>query len=471
MSERDQDLVSMYFRDQRAEAEKVAETVLESAVYKGIEQGRKRQVRNRKIYIFAAVAAAFLLLFVTVTAVESMDQRAELAKLQPKDWKELEVFRSVVENNITLKTALDAGYVHHFENAVAESNGYRLTINGAVADRKGLLLLYTFENETGQKVLLDGVQLKDKTGGNLKYGLYSSYSPGDSEYTAIKRNWFEIRWGDDVSKELEEQITVELIVTEDTPEAMLSSSTKYRTSLQVPITLDESALRTAGEEIIVDKKIIVAGQSVIVKKVFIAPTGTYINIQNDPANTLNIFNLIEPKVTQGEGEHSIELGSTLSFGNLNNETTLLFDHNNMDMEGPIELSVKGIHALEKSMLKLIIDTEKMEILQGPDNNIVVTREPDMSSMQFILKYSRKKLSKNINYVEFMNSVSLGNTFTDGAGNSYDLDMSGGEMRTDSEGFSNMYYFDVGTEKLTQPLTFNLQSYPNPILDAQSLQIR
>ncbi|WP_410511642.1 DUF4179 domain-containing protein [Paenibacillus sp. BR2-3] len=469
MAEREEELLKGYFLDLKVKEEDTPDALIETSIIRGIERGKQRRKRIRITYGFAAVMAVILLFFVTVASLEAWDHRVEIAKQMPKDWKELEVFRPLAENNITLKTALDAGYVQHFEDAVAESNGYKLTINGAVVDRKGLLLLYTFENNTGKKVKLDGLRLKSRSGSDLNYGLYSSFFSGESDNTKIKRDLLDVRWAD--VKDLEDQLTAELIITENTPEAMLSSSTKYRTSLKVPIKLDKLALQTAGEEFNLNKRIVIADQSVIIKNVSIAPTGIYVNIQSDPANTMNIFSLIAPKLIQGDGEQTVELGNSLAYGDMNNGLTLVFGHNNMVSDGSIDLTLKGIHALEKSKLELIVDLDSLEILRSPDNNLKVTREAaGASAGQFILNYTVKNSGKS--YEETMSSISINNKFTDGEGIQHELSPGNSMTQSSSpDGYSSSNNYDVGVTKLPQPLTFHLERYPNPILESHFMKIR
>jgi len=475
MADREEKRVEEYFCELKETADKVSDTIMESAVLRGIEQGKRGQVRRRRVYIFAAAMAVILMLFAVLSTFETLDQRAKLARQQPKSWYELEVFRPLAEGNITLKSALDAGYVQHFENAVAESGGYKLTVNGVVADKYGLLLLYTFENTTGEKIGYGSMQLKDADGSSLEYGVYSSSFGGEPENPAVEREMLEVRWQH--AGKMKGQLTAELSFTKSPADNAKESrageaspeNSKDLVVLKVPLTLDEEVINNAGEVIHLNQSITVSGQSIMIKSAVVAPTGLYVNIQDDPANTMEIFNIIEPKVIQGEGEQVIELGRSLTYGDMNGQT-MLFGYNNMNPDGPLELSVQGIHALDKSQLDLIVDTEKLKILQAPDDRLSVTRvDKAASSGQFALNYFVKNSGQS--YEQTMSSVSLENTFTDGAGKVHDLPSNGSQSTSTADGYTSSAYYDLLSDDLPQPLTFKLNSYPQPILEEQSLKLR
>jgi len=470
MTDKVEERLGDYYHELESRAEETTDSLLESAVLRGMERGKLRYAHKRRTYIGVTAAALILLLYIAVSSLGSLNVLPKQAKQQPKSWNQLEVFRPDVEHNITLKSALDAGYVQYFEKAVAESDGYKISVNGAVVDRRGLILLYTFENKTGKKVKVDGMVLKDKSGKDLKYGMYSSFYGGDKFTSPVTHDFFEVMWAD--SKFLERQLTVDFTIVENTPEAMLSSSTKYRTLLSVPITLDDLAIRTAGEEVSLNKTLAIAGQSMVLKKAYIGPTGVYVNMQYSPSNTMNIYSLIGTKLIQGEGIQAIELGNSISYGDPN-DRTLVFANNNMDNDGTIKLTIKGIHALDKSKQKLVLDTDKMKIMQAPDQNLKwASVKKDHPAGEIALKYTAKNRGEG--YEETMGSLGLDFTFTDGDGILHNL--STGDSHTlqqEQEGYSttSYYFYFIGTEKLPQPLTFKLISYPHPILEPHSFKIR
>ncbi|WP_379133382.1 DUF4179 domain-containing protein [Paenibacillus sp. sgz500958] len=476
MVERDEERVQEYFSRIRDESENTSDSVMESAVLRGIEQGKRRKIRRRRSSILVTAAAAILLVFAAVSTAETLEQRARLAAQQPKPWNELEVFRPLIKDNLTLKSALDAGYVQRFENAVAEKDGYKLTVNGAVADKYGMLLLYTFENTTGQKVAFGGMQIQDSDGSSLNYGLYTSSYTGDSQYTPVEHRMIEVRW--EHPGELQNRLMAELSFTKNPvsnpaiggPDE-LSKAPEDLLTLKVPIILDPVMLNNPGEEITLNQTIEIADQSIIVKKAIVAHTGTYITIQNAPDNSMEIFSLIDARVVEGGESRTYGFGSSLGFGVPDTGQTLVFDHDNMNKDDALALTLKGIHALDKSKLDVIVDTDKMKILQAPDGKLSVSKgeqydRPGEIAFNYTMNDPDNAFGINVG------SVSLDNTFTDGDGDRHEFKTSGSSQSTGGpEGYVSSSFYDKGSADLPQPLTFKLFSYPSPIMEEHTLKIR
>lgn len=82
------------------------------------------------------------------------------AQLPPKSWGQLEVFRPIIADNLTIKSALDAGMLKEVNVSSPEIDGIQWTVNGIMADRRGIVVLYTIQNNTDQKLQMIGLSLK-----------------------------------------------------------------------------------------------------------------------------------------------------------------------------------------------------------------------------------------------------------------------------------------------------------------------
>lgn len=82
------------------------------------------------------------------------DDKSRTCTITSKKLYQLEVFRPVIANNLTIKSALDAGMMKEVSISSSEVDGITWTVNGIIADRRGIAVLYTIQNNTDQKMRL-----------------------------------------------------------------------------------------------------------------------------------------------------------------------------------------------------------------------------------------------------------------------------------------------------------------------------
>lgn len=101
----------------------------------------------------------------------------------------------------------------------------------------------------------------------------------------------------------------------------------------------------------------VGGQRIHIEKAYIGPTGIYLNAVYDDQNAKRIFSVINPTIMSGKGEKETALSTNMTLNVNTPLQTMVFHNNNMDVKGPLKLTIKGIQAMDKSDLKLVVDTK------------------------------------------------------------------------------------------------------------------
>lgn len=159
MAKSEEKLLNEYFHKINVEAEEIPEVKLDAAIRKGMQLGNRKGLSFRKRYAVITLAVLAIALLIIVPWVNQMANPVR-AQLPPKSWGQLEVFRPTIANNLTITSALDAGMMKEVNISSTEVDGIKWTVNGIMADRRGIAVLYTIENNTDRKMQLFGLSLK-----------------------------------------------------------------------------------------------------------------------------------------------------------------------------------------------------------------------------------------------------------------------------------------------------------------------
>lgn len=476
MAEPEERLLEDYFRKMAAEAEEISDVKLDTAIRKGMQGGNRKRISLRRGYTVLLLAIVAIALFIIVPWANQFT-KPERAQLPPKSWGELEVFRPIVEDNITIRSALDAGFVQQVNITSSVVNGIQMTINGVIVDKRGVILLYTFENDTDQKVQNFGFTLKEAEDAQSIIGSgfsgISNYeeqggSPGQT------REFVYIPWSMYMDR-VPDQIVYSLSLA---PENLKVSSENIEESafkLSALIDLDEKAEYAQGKYVNLDESITIAGQIINLNNIYIGPTGIYMREVDDEFNTMEIFSLLKPKLMIGELGNQEELSLVNSYSRGYSLATSIYHNDNMRPDDPIQLEIEGITALDKSKLELVINTETRQILKAPNEYFTFSKRTDneeqgvFSLELFTPKNDEKSLTGSF--------FSIDENFVDNTGSGhwlervYDNDGNGYKERGDTKGSTTSAVFNVGKDKLPQPLTFKFTSYPNVVMESATLRIK
>ncbi|KGE16676.1 DUF4179 domain-containing protein [Paenibacillus wynnii] len=472
MAEPEENLLRDYFHNVTTKADELSDTKLDAVIHSGILRGSRRRFSLNRGFTAVLLTALAVALFVIVPWLQSSFE-PERAQLPPKSWGEFEVFRPIIKGNISLESALDAGIVQTIGVSSEEKNGYMLTLNGVLADKKSMIALYTFQNMTEKDVHLHGIYLDNaisKTRSNQSAfftGSEGIWKPG------VTRMLVQYMWGED-QKGLKEMVA-NMSVTPLLSEAMLSSSEKFRTELSIPFTLETDQVEANSRTVMVNRSLNIAGQEILVEQAYIAPTGIYVDIKlYKKGNTMQIYNLISPKINLGKGKNAKVLNVTEH--GLGSEE-FIFYNDNTNKDSRMTLEVEGMYALEKSKRDLVINTETSTIIKAPDKRLTISDEKtvEKDGVLALTLFTPKEESKDsLSY-----GLNISDNFVDGAGSGHFMVRPDrfthyetiGKHRQVEKGSTTTFFYNVGSEKLPQPLTFNLTFYSNSFKETDRLRIR
>lgn len=464
MAESEEKLLNEYFHKINVEAEEIPEVKLDAAVRMGMQQGNRKRFSFRKRYAVITLAVLAIALLIIVPWVNQMANPVR-AQLPPKSWGSLEIFRPTIANNLTITSALDAGMMKEVNISSAEVDGIKWTINGIMADRRGIAVLYTIENNTDRKMQLFGLSLKKTPESNIYRTGYSGFSTINAQEVGspgTTRMYEQIVW-DEYQDELEDPLNISLRLLPAPDDPALSSGELKSLNIQIP--MDTNKVYIQGKRVDLKDSLSIAGQQINMENIYIGPTGIYMRERYDQKNTMRIFNMLSPKLVIGKGEQQEEL-MWVSGSNI-------YHNDNMRPDDPIKFEIEGISALDQSKLELVINTETQQILKVPDSNLTISkRMEDEEQGILVLDYFIPKEDKESLYY-----FALSDYFEDSSGSGHMMetiknDYSGyKEFDESSKGTTLTYLFNVGKEKLPQPLTFWFNSYPNKIKEKASIRIK
>ncbi|WP_379141590.1 DUF4179 domain-containing protein [Paenibacillus sp. sgz500992] len=469
MAGSEENLLKEYFDGLSGQVEEISEIKLNAAIRSGMSGPRSYRISAGKRYSIgiAAVLAIVILFAFPWIGKQAEPQNAQSPLVSAQSSNAFEAYRKVASGNITVSSAIDAGLVQRISGASAQQNGYVLTVDGIAADRKGILILYSLQNNTSRKSQVNRLQLAGEGYSAVNYP--NGWSPKDVQ-PGITLGYEVLQWGGDF-RSLPDQITFELNLGEKTKTAT-SSGVKPLAQLSVPITLDHDKMAKTGELIHVDRTLTIAGQEVDVNEVYISTTGIYVEEEYNPQNSKQIFGLLNPRMLLGSEDQFMSLSSFRTLV-VEGKKSLVFANDNNSKQ-PLRLQIDGIHALAKDATELIIDTEKQQIIKAPDKNLKVSVNSTAEGSTMILEYYTP-----LPTTRFSDSIILllDDEFKDASGQVYSTIMSDISIPARKESSDKaalpptLYYYALGKAKLPQPLTFTLNGYPNPLKETVSLSIR
>ncbi len=245
MAETEEKLLSEYFQGITEVTEHTPDVKLDSAIRSGIRGGRQKRWGFSKGFTAVLLVVMAVVVFGCLTWVYGQ-VKPQQAVLTPKSWGALEVYREAIGDNLTVTSALDAGFVEQVNISSAEVGGFLLTINGVIADRRGVILLYTLENRTGQKFInlrfafkKNNSSLTTLTSDGFSFsGTNTNYRPEDAQLGAT-RDVMLIPW-EKLQETLPNQIyaTLTLMPTDDKQQPIQNSGGQvqlYRINVMIDL--------------------------------------------------------------------------------------------------------------------------------------------------------------------------------------------------------------------------------------------
>lgn len=460
-------LLKEYFDGLSRELEDTPQVKMNAAIRSGISgPARYRTSARKRFSVSVAVVLAAAALF-AVPWIGKQPERLEPQNLSAPSQMN-EAFTPYFEksiNDTTVSSAIEAGLIERVSGVTAEQNGFVLKVDGIAADRKGIMILYSLQNNTGQKARVDNLQLEGRGYSPVNYPYGFSLNIKDVP-TGTTYDYEILQWAGGFGS-LPDQITLELELGKNRP-VTEASGEKPLAALSVPITLDKGKMAKSGEVHTVNKTLTVGGQEILINEVYTAATGIYLQPSYSQQNSKQIFSMIYPRFLLG-GNGIFSSMSPVRTVVVEGKEILVFGNDSRSSQ-PLQFQLDGILALDKNALKLVIDTEQQQIIKAPDNYLTMSLYTAQRGTTMTLNHNTAPGKK-----KFYNALILDSEFTDSKGRihtSADLyDIPPYQASADQKSAPVLNYVGLGSNKYAQPLTFTITSYPAPINQKVSLQIR
>ncbi|MEC0372896.1 DUF4179 domain-containing protein [Paenibacillus chibensis] len=449
-------MLKQYYEPAAIAERRVSEQRLDAALRNGLIQGKKaRKQRQLSKVAFASAAAILLLAGAAVYAPDSLfGDRSGAGAVHTANSRIPAYVNQLAGDKGLLREALDQGK-YQSVGKTAAYEGYLVTVDGILTDRKHLVLFYTSKSEYGGRIIPDpdGTGLFDASYDKLKFKRFI-HEP--SKLNGIYDG-----------KEYHDILVYDLSGSEKLPDEFYfagkwynGESTGDRKFLEVKVPVDTNRLAELERRVNLDKTLDFEGQKLKVTSVVQVPQRLYVNVALDPSNTKQISALSDWSLyTKNDAKDQF-----LNLEDLNLEEGewgigyYAPDYVQGDL---LELHGNMVETKFEGSMKLVVDTKKKKIVSAPDGRIQL---PSVNEENGYLRITSafQRMDPLVNQ-----NMRVEHTFTDGKGMKHTLPDDGQSIhegwRSNGAMGRDEYYFDIENRSYPQPLTFELTEYPGEIL--------
>lgn len=441
-----------------------------AAIRRGIQRSKEARPRRKgMIYggIAAAVTAASMLLFVDAEPLQGVFGKSGTGQVAfPAQAPEWEPFLKLLNGSEMLSSAWERGLVEQADTAEIEENGMTLKVEGMIRDSRSLTLLYVLKSPEGEAAEWDTPELLDEVYGKettAEHWIHQTYFDTEKRATYGYATLF---FSGEAKSRAE---TFKLKV-----DAISLQSPEHRQQLGtfvVPLRLASTASQEQEMIYARPERLTVSGQTVQIHQVLLTPLSVYVNVSEDSNNPDKLFDLIEPDLTLTQGKQIFMLQKpglpAFIEGRAGWEMSFI---NEAGIVNPDSLSfgVKGIQSLSKQKLNMVLNTERENVLQAPEDGFILqVTKAKANTKRIVVRYP-------VQEDEFgrLGSMRLDPVFKDADGKEHEMVSSEGTMQTvkgDSREASDTFY--IPDQKYPQPLTFRIGMYPGGVRDEREVVLK
>ena len=473
------------------EVQQNVETMQEMKIYnamkRGIVEGKNRE--KRRIYttgmgVVAAAAVALMVTYNTIGLPNKGIAQSPVQSVSIKNTDNFKAYRSFSRLEPALASALEQNLVVPVGES-AENKGYRIDVTGAVTDGRKVYVLYSVQNNTDEVVIHADFELQFEGIKESPLHKGASLSMLASESRIQPGQSMDFIYSTNLSPTIQypKKVNYNIVLTETSDKALLSSSNKYRTSLDVAFELDPDMLKAQERMLDTDGTLTIDGQKIKVTEVQYTPLSTYVDLAYDENNDKQISQLINPVlISKYEGvEEKYYYPTLITADNSevysdNSKATLVFRNSEKIVKSkPDSVSLKafGISSVEKDQMKIVVDLNKYQLIEAPGTGLELVTPKQENNVEEGEILLRRNL-ENAQYLE--GSTRLAETFTDAKGKVHNRATSTSSFSsytTSKDGSAvNEFGYNFGAEakNYPQPLTITLEKYTNPIMDTQAVEL-
>lgn len=427
---------------------------IDKAMQNGLDQGKSRMIRHRKRRISVRLSAAALVILFMLTAFVRISPAFAVFM---KEIPGFSRFVELVSFDQSLATAISNEYMQ-IVNKSDERNGYKLTVNGVIADSQRVVLLYTAEgpgiNEEDTTFL--PYEIKDGNGSSISANIISShyFREGEDENAGVQ-DYVDIMMSPGVSVPQEIQFKLEV-------------GSEW---LEVMVPIDHQRFEGMREEIQLNETVVVAGQRIHIKKAVMTPLQVSVTMEGDKNNSKRLNGLIQLELLDDRGRRYT---TNMGMGDLDSEITRHFQSAYFEKPQSLTLKAQGL-LLSNRNLRVVIDIEREAMLTAPDSRLQladVIKQEDAIDLKFILNQSDdpESVKRALSLFAYEGMV------RDASGKTYPIKSSDSKGKKYASFFGgNMieveYYYHIPNAEYKQPLTLEVNEYLGHVLQDISVKIK
>ncbi|WP_342599972.1 DUF4179 domain-containing protein [Psychrobacillus sp. FSL H8-0483] len=432
------------------------------AVQSGFEKAKneralKRSMIRKRSTWSIAIAAILLISFVTSISVSPVFA-SKVASIPG-----LDKIVSLIQQDRGLTAAVENDFYQPI-NLSQEKNGITVTLDGVIADNKGMVVFYSVQSK---EIDLSSLELKYI---QLWSGLHTKYFSFDlgnnslplttkenSDVFSTSEHIWNVKQGKDLS----------WVVG-------LKNGNKIE-HFRIPFSYKKMTVKS--KEIEVNKEVTIEGQKFIVKNLIVDPIQTTVRIKENPNNSKKLLSRAfdELKLVDETGRTwSAMSGNSfkvLSKGDLW-EVPL---KESFYFHDPKELTLTfgKIAAMDKDEAHILIDTESKEFLEEPSKSIFSNLQVKDNKVSFIVQVDKDYDKNMVNFHKFIDAK--GNEFsiiTGGRTPSVSNYVKGSMINVPGVGKKIEFELpDKSITNFTNPIRLNLNFYPSWIEEDVEVEIK
>lgn len=424
----------------------VSKDKLHSAVQSGFEKAKKERVLKRTKVIkrssWSIVIAAILLIsFITSVSVSPVFA-SKVAAIPG-----MERIIDLIQQDRGLTAAVENEFYQPL-NLSQEKNGITVTLDGVIADKKGMVIFYSVQSKKkNQPLEIEYLKLM-----NDKYG---DLPVSDTTF-----------WGSDSpiieDKVFSSMMTLETIENHIVGDGNLLWSIGLKNEnkveqFQIPFKFTKS--KVVSKTINVNKDVTIEEQRFMVEKVTINPIRAEVKLKIDPNNSQKILSFNNLKFINDIGDEWIFNNIGTSFRSLDGtEWTITLQSPYFNNSGNLKLVFGKIEAIDKDDAYILIDTDEKKFLKQPAESNFTNLDIENNKVSFIMD------------VKGEYTMLVSSSFLDNAGKEffikYDFTnpmpgkkyVNGSITKTVEKGLK--LEFELPKEAFKNPLRFDINSYPS-----------
>ena len=445
-------------------------------IKEGINEGKriKRKSIRRKVI---GIAAGFLLI-VLFSSIRISPSFADFLSQIPG----FEYIVKLVNYDKGLKLAVENEFIQHI-GASDEHEDLVFTVEDIIVDEGRMVVFYSLLNKGDHKyVNLKKIDFLDGDGNQLEFSFsWAGFIRENMNENKKLNGKIDVNIGDHVSIPDNIKMTVNLEEAKETweeyhlkhgseaidkkhdPEEGLAKELESTWEVNIPI--DKEKFKNLKEIYDINKEIEVAGQKIYFKKLILNPTRIGIDIEYDNDNTMKIFEIHNLRVLDESGEVFTRTGGITGSYIDENTTRLYLESNYFNKPKEIYIVADGIQGLDKDKLTVKVDLDRGELLNRPDEKLVLeeintNNINNLIEVQFGLKTEDPKRVYGV----------FDYTFVDANGKEH-KNNGVGSGGSDEE-YNNKIYFNLdNNEDYASPITLTINQYPNILEDNIKIKVK